>query len=412
MIWRMAYRNIWRNKKRTGLTLLAMVLSAGLLIFLLAISEGMVADLLLNATRQYTGQAVVMNEDYRADQDFFAVIDDPDAVGQVLAANPAVLGASPRLRTYGLFSHGTETVSGEILGVDWAAESRVTILRERLTAGRYPSAGDGRGMLIGAGMAQRLKVAVGGEVVLVTQAADGSIGNDLFTVEGIFKTGDFSRDNYLALAGRATLSGTLALEGKAHEIAMDLRDPETATETAALLEATLRRTRPGLAVVSWQTLLPILAQARELFDKTMIITTVIIYLAAGMVVVNTIFMSFYERLREFGMLMAVGMTPWQIRRLLIAEAMALGLLAAVLGAALGAALSLYTAYHPIDISAFLKPVSFGGGSVLPVIRASLSARGLLIPFIGMFLVSLGAVIFPAFQGGRRPPAEDLTRGGA
>ncbi len=406
MIWRLAYRNLWRNKRRTILTLAAMALSAALLILLLAISEGMMADLLTTTTRQYTGDAVVAAAEYRRDQDFFAVLDDPAHLVGLLKRDPAVEGASPRLRAFGLLSHGDQTVAGEVLGVDWDREPTVTTLHRNIREGRYPTSGEGPGMVVGEGLAKKLGVGLGGEVILVSQAADGSIGNELFSVTGIFRTGDFGRDNYLALAGRERLGRTLALEGKAHEIAVALHKPAEAPLVVARLEQPMRDAQADAQVASWQQLLPILAQMMDIFQGSMIITTVILYFAAGMVVVNTLLMAFHERTREFGVLMAIGMSPRRVRLIIVTEAFLLGLIAAGLGSVTGVGLSL-ALHRGVDVSAFMKPVAFGGGSILPVIRAVILPRDLYIPFLGMVLMSLGAVMPAVLEGGRRSPAEDL-----
>jgi ABC-type lipoprotein release transport system permease subunit len=416
MAWRdllkLAWRNLWRNRRRTVLTLSAMVLASSLLILILAISEGMFEDLLRSTTRQYTGQAVVCGEAYRRDDDFYTFVRQPGRVAAVLAAVPGVTGASPRLRVWGLVSRADASVAAEILGVDWAGERLVTDLPASMVAGGWGDDAGGPGVVIGRGLAGKLKAGLGDELVLVTQAADGSIGNDLFLVQGIFATGDAGRDNHLAICGRGRLGEMTAAPGMAHEVVLSVQDPHRAPEVAAAAERAVRPLQEDLRALPWQRLLPILAQSLELFDTSMYITTAILYLAAGMVVVNTLLMTFYERLREFGLLMAIGMTPGGIRGLMAAEALLLGLVAAALGSAAGVAASLLLDAHPLDISAWMRPVSFAGGSVLPLLRAALKPRDVLVPFLGLVLVSLAAVIPPLQRGGSRPPAQELQRSGA
>ncbi len=406
MLWGLAWRNTWRNRRRTLLTLLAMVLSAALLIVTLATYEGMMVDLLVNTTRQYTGEASVATADYRLDGDFFAVIDDPGRVLETIAADPSVKGASPRLHVYGLVSSGDSTVSVEMLGVDWSREATVTSIHRNLTEGKAPADPGSDGVLVGEGLAAKLGARLGGEVVFLTQAADGSVGNDLYRVEGIFKTGDPGRDSYLVMAGIGRLGEMTALAGKAHEIALATGDPAGAPVAAARLDQAVRSVDPNLRAVPWQTLLPVLAQVMDIFDASMLVTTVILYFAAGMVVVNTLLMAFHERRREFGVLMAVGMTPWKVRRLLLAEAVLLGLTGSAAGGLVGVAASL-ALHRGIDVSAFMSAISFGGGTMLPIIRAEVTARVVAYPVGGLLVMSLGAVAIPAFSGGRRAPAADI-----
>ncbi|NIQ95044.1 MAG: ABC transporter permease, partial [Desulfuromonadales bacterium] len=161
------------------------------------------------------------------------------------------------------------------------------------------------------------------ELVFVTQAADGSIGNDLLTVRGIFRTGHTGHDNSLVMVPQRWLQQVMALAGRIHEIAVAVEDPLKATEYKTQLAPELPA---GIAVTDWGELLPEMREAIAAFDVTRLIFVIILYFATGLGILNTIFMSVMERTREFGILMALGLKPPQVQRLVLLESFLLGML--------------------------------------------------------------------------------------
>jgi len=392
MLWRLALRNIWRNKRRTALTVSAMVVSSSLLILALGIFSGMIADMLASATEQYYGHLVVSEADYQVDRDLFEnFTPDPGLMAEV-AATKGVTGISPRLRTFGLVSHDLSSRPAEILGVEPAAEQGVTRLQEKLVAGTYLADTPGDGALLGRGLAERLGVAPGDELVFVTPAADGSIGNDLFRVAGVFATGDSRLDNGLVLVGLATLQRLTVLPGRVHELAVALSDPMAAGVTAAVLNG---RLGAGLKATEWGKLLPEMQEAIAASDVSRLIIVIILYFATGLGILNTFFMSVLERTREFGILMALGMRPWRVRAMVLIETLAMGGVSLTLGLALGLALSLYMALVGIDLSETITPITYAGGTIPPRLRVVLEPGNFFIPSVLLLAVSLLAGFLPA-----------------
>ncbi|SHI77491.1 ABC-type transport system, involved in lipoprotein release, permease component [Malonomonas rubra DSM 5091] len=398
MLWQLALRNIWRNRRRTLLTLSAMVISSALLILCLGVFSGMLKDMLASATEQYFGHLVISAKGYQDDRDMFANF--PADLDLPALRHPQVTGYSPRLRSFGLLSFANNSAPVELLGIRPQHEQQVTSLQDHLQSGRYLREEERNGAVIGAGLAKRLAVQPGDELVFVTQAADGSIGNDLLQVSGIFSTGDQGHDNSLVLVPLGWLQQLLVLPGKLHEISLRVEQPRQAAILAGQLTGGMP---PELEVLDWGQMLPEMKEVVASYDVSRMIIVTILYIATGLGILNTFFMSVLERTREFGVLMAVGMRPGQIRLMVLLETLAMGLISLIFGVGLGVLLSLYMAFVGIDLSGSLTPITYAGGTILPRLHAVLETANILVPAVVLLLVCLLAGFLPANRAARMQP---------
>lgn len=399
MLYQLALRNIWRNRRRTLLTLSAMIVSSALLILALGVFSGMLRDLLASATEQYYGHLVISAKGYQDDRDMFRYFSMDQSIETVLTQRE-VIGTSQRLRSFGLLSHQQNSYPAEILGILPLQEQTVTSLQESLIAGKYLAADDLDGAVLGFGLAQRLNVVPGDQLVFVTQAADGSIGNDLLLVKGIFSTGDVGHDNSLVLVPLAWLQQLLVLPGQIHEIAIRTSDPLH----AAVLAGTYRVALPTtLEILDWGEMLPEMREVVASYDVSRMIIVIILYIATGLGILNTFFMAVMERTRELGVLLALGMRPGQIRTMILLETIIMGSFGLICGAGVGVAMSLYMALVGIDLSGALTPITYAGGTILPRLHAVIEPGNILIPAGCLLLVCLLAGFLPANRAARMQP---------
>lgn len=398
MLWRLALRNIWRNRRRTLLTLSAMVVSLALLILCLGVFSGMFKDMLASATEQYFGHLVISAKGYQDDRDMFANFSADSDLTALQQAQ--VRGFSPRLRSFGLLSHRNNSSPVELIGVLPEREQQVTSLQEHLQSGTYLKADDRDGAVIGAGLARRLAVVPGDQLVFVTQSADGSIGNDLLLVRGVFATGDQGHDNSLVIVPLAWLQQLLVLPHRLHEISVRIELP---LQAATMAQALRNQLSADLEVLDWGQMLPEMREVVASYDVSRMIIVIILYIATGLGILNTFFMSVMERTREFGVLMAVGMRPGQVRLLVLLETLSMGLISLVVGVSLGVLISLYLAYVGIDLSGSLTPITYAGGTILPRLHAVLETANILVPSVVLLLVCLLAGFLPANRAARMQP---------
>lgn len=399
MLAAIAYRNLWRNRRRTLLTLSAMVVSSSLLILALGVFSGMMEDMMASATEQYHGHLVISKTGYQAGHDLYATLEEAD-LPTGLMARPEIKAASPRLRAFGLLSATGASRPAELLGVDPPREQGVTTLMTHLVEGHLLAAEPGNGALIGAGLARRLGVHPGDELVFVTGAADGSIGNDLLRVKGIFSTGDSGHDNGLVLVGLPWLQQLLVLPGQVHEVALRIADPLQAAALADRMAPTLPA---GLEILDWGDLLPEMREAVASFDVSRMIVVLILYAAAGLGILNTFFMSVMERTREFGILMALGMRPRAIRSMVLLETLLLGLLALLLGGTAGLLMTWYMQRFGIDLSDYITPVTYAGGTILPRLHTAFDPANVWLPCLLLLVVCLAAGYLPANRAAKLHP---------
>ncbi|PLX96630.1 MAG: ABC transporter permease, partial [Desulfuromonas sp.] len=239
MLIKLAFLNLGRNRRRTLLTLSSLVISAAMLILSLGIFSGMFADMLSSATDNYTGHITISRPDYQQEHDLYLNFSPAPALLDQLQHTPGITGLSERLRAFGLLSGQDQSRPAELLGVDFTQEPQVTTLNQKLIAGTFPTSSAAGQGVIGSALARRLGVTVGDELVLVSQAADGSIANALLTVSGIFDSGDQMLNTRLALVDLYWLQTTMALPGKVHEIVLRCQQPLKAATLAATLQQQL-----------------------------------------------------------------------------------------------------------------------------------------------------------------------------
>lgn len=403
MLASIAFRNLWRNRRRTLLTLSAMVVSSSLLILALGVFSGMLQDMLASATEQYHGHIVVSKQGYQDERDLYATL--KSATIEPLVTNEKdIMAISPRLRGFGLLSSPDVSRPVELLGIDPLQEREVTTLARQLVAGTDLSTRAENQILLGTGLAERLGVIPGDSLVFFTQAADGSIGNDLLQVAGIFATGDPRHDNNLALVGLEWLQNLLVLPQQIHEIALRIADPRQAAELADRLVLTLPS---GIEVLDWGDLLPEMREAVASFDVSRMIIVLILYAATGLGILNTFFMSVMERTREFGILMALGMRPWRVRSMVLLETLQLGLFAMAVGIIAGLLMTWYMQQIGIDLSGQITPVTYAGGTILPRLHATFEAANIWIPSVLLLVVCLVAGFLPANRAAKLKPVEAL-----
>ena len=331
LLLRMAIRNIARNKRRSLLTVSTMIMASSMLMVAMGVSAGKMSDMLTSATDQYHGHIVVAGKGYKDDGDFNTHFKESAVDLGGLEHLPEVRGVSPRLRGYGLISHDKSTSSVEVLGIQPQKEAAVTSLQAHLVAGPGFD-GPGNGALIGQGLAKSLGAAPGDILVFVTQAADGSIGNDLLEIKGVFATGNTRNDNALVLVDLRWLQDLLVLPGEVHELAVSVKHPLDVSRSRELIAEHLPE---GLEALDWRSFLPEIRDAIVISHVTNGIIMTIMYLTAALCVFNTFYMSVMERSREFGIIMALGARPWNIRGMVLLESLFMGCVAVVFGIILG-----------------------------------------------------------------------------
>jgi ABC-type lipoprotein release transport system permease subunit len=401
---RIAWRSLWRNRRRTGLALAAIALSVALVLahtsILRAYGEWIVATM----TGPMLGHVQAHAPRWRKDRLMDRTIRDVGAALGRLRRDPAVAGATARLYAPALAARAEEGFAVIVMGLDTRAESGPARLLSDVDG---PLAE--RQALVGEQLAEVMGVRAGDEIAVVGQGIDGSLANELFIVKALVMTPVdlVNRQGIvIELAGAQSL---FAMPDEAHEIVIYAQRPDEAAALARRLSG-----MPGLAdaeVLDWRTLAPEMVTLVKITDLAGTLVLVLVFIAAAAGVANTMLMATFERTREFGMLLALGTRPARIVGLVLAESVALGLIGALLGTAAAVTLVLVTHRTGIDYAM----LAGGGPSELSFagLRWSLRFYPSLAPVdvaraVGAVCVtSVVAAAWPAVRAARLHPVRAL-----
>ncbi|HKA52605.1 MAG TPA: ABC transporter permease [Candidatus Binatia bacterium] len=412
--FQIAWRNLWRNPRRTLLTIAAIALGYTMLLFFACLLEGFRQQLIETGTSLGLSHIQVHAPDYYPDRSIYKTLGgqggtDVEGLLAALAADPRVRAAAPRVYGYGLISCADHSAGAEILGVVPVREQQLTTLHTRLIAGSYLTEPLPKGVVVGDKLATAIGAGVGSEVVLVTQAADGSMGNDLYTVVGILRTGLETLDRGVVLMSLASLQELLSLApGRVHEVGVAVSDAVAATPVAAALEARLGNVLP-VRVRAWPELVPDLASYVQLHRSSVFLIFFIVFLLAVIGIMNTMLMAVFERTRELGMLMALGMRPVQVISLILAEAGGLIGVSLVLGGGIALPLLWYLQVHGLDLHSFMGEVSIVGAVIDPLWygRQDFPAYGQAA--LGFAVTAVVSALYPALRAARLRPVEAIHK---
>lgn len=407
MLWKIAWRNVWRNRRRSLITLAASSAGLAVLIVVFSLGDGIHAQLVNDATRTSLGHFQVLARGYREDPVLDHAISDVPAVRRALEGVPGLAAVLPRVEVYGLASSAANSVGVEIVGVDARAERAATRIPRVIVDGSYldASSSGAAQALLGARLASRLKLARGEKVVLLAQGADGSLASGLFRVRGVFKTGDDAMDLGVVFVTLPQAQKFLVLGGRVTSFVGFASDVGQVDALAA--RAAARLGPDGFQVLTWKQLAPSLLQAIQLDDASIYILLIIVFFIVALGIVNTLLMSVFERTRELGVLLAMGMSPGEVIAMISLESLALGLVSLVGGAALGAALSLRLQSHGIDLTRWTQGISMAGAFMEPVLYAKLRAVTVFKSSAIVLVVTLLAGLYPAVKASRLSPVDSL-----
>jgi ABC-type lipoprotein release transport system permease subunit len=315
--------------------------------------------------------------------------------------------AAPRVYGGGLISDGQHTVAGLLLGIDPRRERRVSAFLGAITTGGAPRAGT-HDIVIGDETARRLHAALGDTVVLVAPAADGSLGNDLFVVHGVYHTGLDALDAGVGVLPIGALQSLLALTpGRVHEIAVAVPDPWRAVPLADSMAARPAIASLAVAVEPWTVFRPELASYAKLARATNGFFIAIVFLMAIFGVTNTLLMSTFERRREFAVERALGVDARMLARSVVYEGVVLGTVSLAAGAAIAAPILWWWHVSPLDLSAVVGDMTLSGALMRPVFRADPSWGAPLAAAAALLVTSVVAALYPAWRATRVPPADAL-----
>jgi putative ABC transport system permease protein len=405
---KMAWRNIWRNPRRTILTVCAITFATVLLVFMLSFQFGSYETMINTSVKISTGHLQVQAEKYQEKKSIRFVIPDPRAIAAIVDQIPEVAAYTFRGQAFALISSKDRTYGVVVTGIDPQKEATVSRIKKLVQAGNYLTADDVNQALVGNLLAKNLRVSIGDELTLLGQGRDGSIGATVLQVKGIFRSGIDEFDRSAMQIPLSTFQDIFSMEGAVHEVVIIGKSLSDVSRIKAQLKAALAVLNNGkaLKILDWQELMPGLRQAIEMDLVSGLIFYGLLIIVVAFSILNTFLMAIFERTKEFGVMMAVGTTPRRLTKILLIESMSMTLIGIITGICIGIGITYYFQIHGID---------FSGGSEL---LSQFGITGRMYPKLSLLSVSIGpfmvlfftlfAALYPALKVRRLRPVEAMT----
>jgi len=406
MFFTMAWRNIWRNRRRTLVILTAIVIGVWSMVLLGALMRGMVVQMVNNGISTLTGHVQVHAKGYHADPVIEHSMQNPAEVEAALKAGlPSGSHWAGRVRVNAVASNAHHTTGVTLVGIEPQREAAVSFIGQHaVSQGKYLAPGEARGILAGAKAVDEFDSKLGFKLILMSQDTTKQIASRAFRISGIYRAELEATEKQFVFVTQAAAQKMLKMGGALSEFAVWL--PQGASPQAAA--AALKKALPAdkYEVMTWQELLPVLEAYTGLFDGFVLIWYVVVFIAMGFGIINTTLMAVMERIREFGLLKALGMRPGWVIREVVTESFYILLIGIAAGNVLGLAMVALLAATGIDLSALAAGSEFFGFS--RVLYPVLSVRDLLTANLVVFLLGMLVSIYPAAKAARFTPVEAMA----
>lgn len=400
---KIAWRNVTRNKYRSMITIMAVAFGLAALIFIRAFVEGGDRQMVENYTDLVTGHLQIHSAGFQKKMGLERSIPVPEEILGVIKKDADIVAVSGRVKDYVLVSSAEHSSGVLLIGVDPVNETKVTYLNKRTRKGEWLSEDKGGQIVLGRDLAEILNVDLGDKVIIMAQGSDGSLASGAYRLCGIIDSGAEEIDKGMALITLKDAQELLVLDKKISEFAIRTGSVYKSGSVSQRLKQNLNTSK--FEVLTWEEISPITAQWLE-FDRAFvngILFVVLLVVASG--IFNTILMSVLERIREFGIMLALGTKRSQAVLIVGLESAMLGFTGIIFGSALGTAVSLYFSHKGIDLARFATAFeSYYTGSV---IYPRLSAGYILLFSLIVLAVSIAVSVYPAWKAANLKPVDAI-----
>ncbi len=397
--FKLAFRNLMRNRRRSILSALAVSMGLALLLLMASVFNGEMQGSIDTTIRLSSGHLQVRSASYvesKSSLKWEDLLANPDQLAAQISTIPQVSVVTPRLLASGIVTVGDRSIGVQLIGVDPASPANAPFV-EGLTSGQFLAADDREGILIGLPLADNLKVSVGDQVNLLANTSNGDVIEQAFIIRGVYSTHTPMYDRSTVFLPLAKAQAITQTENHASSLFILLKDVNQTSAVAAAI------TGVGYQVLTWQDMNQMVMQTEDLANSYMFVIYLIVLAVTATVIVNTLVMAVFERTREIGILAAIGMKGRRIMALFLVEASMLALVGIVFGLILGWLLSLYFGKFGFPIGNVGTTGLLLGERIYSILKAS-DAVNLTIVAL---MVTLIASLYPAILAARLEPVEAL-----
>ena len=401
----LAWRNIWRNPKRTAVIMTAIIIGVWSMIFLGALMRGISDGMVRNGIATLTGHIQIHHTGYRDDPVIENSMTDPEVVKTVLRKTlPDGAQWTSRVRVNAVASNARHTAGVTFVGIDPAQEAGISFIGKAVTEGRYLRDDDKNGIVVGRALVDKFETRLGRKIIMMSQDTDREVASRAFRIVGIFKAEMQATEKQFVFVTKEAAQHMLKLKNGISEVSVILPDQKEVRHAADNVSAALPLA--DYEVQTWRELLPLITAILQIYDGFMYIWFVVVFIAMGFGIVNTTLMAVFERIREFGLFKSLGMKPMWIIKEVLAESFFILLI----GTAIGNILSFLSAFalsgNGIDLSALASGLEYAGMS--RIIYPAIYSHDVIIANLVVFILGLLVSVYPAVKAARFTPVEALT----
>jgi len=404
LVFRLAWRNLWRQPRRTWLTVGAMMFSNMLLVLMISLQFGMYGLMIDNTLQAFTGHLQVQAPGYIDDQKMRQTVDDIVPLATKLRDYFDSDSIAARATAFALVSSEERSYGIAVVGVEPGFERNVSTLPGLVSEGRYLGEQDAAEIVIGAALLRNLRVSLGDELTLIGSGRDGSFAAAVVNVVGVFESGLPDFDRSITEIPLHLFQDVFYMDGSGHHVVINLPLIDDVPVVKEQVEALLPAGQ-DVVVHDWDALQPGLQQAIKADMSSAFFMYGILVILVAFSVLNTQLMSVLERTHEFGIVMSLGLTPGRLGRLVLLETAILGLLGLLFGAFLGA---LVTYWFSVNGFAYPGMEEMTAKFHLPSrFYPQISVLSLLIGPVVVFLFTILAAVYPALRLRKLHPVEAM-----
>ncbi len=402
ILWKLALRNVFRNRRRSAVSLAAVSLGLMALIFLRGFIHGAQLRMVENITSTITGDIRILPKAQENIYNTNGAIEDPDSIRDFLDRQTCLRGYSADILGGGLVSSNKATMATYLAGYE-PEKGKQMGMKIRMVRGRELDSSDTEGALVGEPMREVMGIELGDEIVVTAQDYYGAMTGKKLRLVGTFQSGNDQIDNSDVLMLNATARDLLSFEHRVSHFVLRLKPSCRLGSVVAALKTHLQGS--DVTAMTWDEMIPMIGQLIKFQNAMLTLVTLIVVTIVAAGILNTFLMSVVERVREFGLMAALGNRPSGIVSLILIESIVLTLVGACLGVALGWGLCLYTGHVGIDLSRFVSTFSnlLVGSRVYPEMDGMAS----MLFVISLALSNILAAVYPAWKASRLDPIKAM-----
>ena len=404
MLLKLAWRNIWRNKRRSLITLAAVVFAAVMAVAMRGIQLGTYTLNIKSVVELFSGYLQIQNKRYLDNPSLTSSFVIDKNIRDALKSTKGVLGYAPRVYADGLISFRDNSRGAAIFGIEPQDEISVTTFAENINSGKFFSSDSSNQVVVGDQLLKNLGAKIGDNIVILAQGYDGTLGNQKYKIVGTVKFGVQELESSLIFMGLNSAQSLLSMGNRVNVIAIKADNLNNLPEIDETLSGKIKN--QDLKVLSWSKVNPELEQAIQLDNVSGILYLGILIIIVAFGILNTVLMSVIERFREFGVVLAIGMPQVNLTYLVYIETMIITVIGLLIGNVLGSAVNYYLILHPIMFGGELKKL-YEIYHFLPQLKSSLQPSIFTSVSLTILIISLLSCLYPAYKVYKLEPLKGI-----